>query len=131
MIRQKEGGFNSLGVLKFNFPNKYAVYLHDTNARALFGRSNRSLSHGCVRVQQWRELAEMLLTTRDTSGVQTDSLQAYLDRKQQRNMGVPEPVPIFLRYFTAYAKDGRVRFYEDIYGDDRLTLERYFSGRLM
>jgi len=131
MIRQREGGSNSLGVLKFNFPNKYAVYLHDTNARGLFSRTNRSLSHGCVRVQQWRELADMLLSAKDSLGVQTDSLHAHLDNKQQRTLSMSDPVPIFLRYITAYGKDGRIRFHEDIYGDDRLTVERYFSGRLL
>lgn len=130
MIRQKEGGFNSLGLLKFNFPNKYAVYLHDTNARGLFTKSNRSLSHGCVRVQQWRELATLLLSPVDTLSPQTDSLNAYLERKQQRTLDVAEPTPIYLRYFTAYAREGRIRYYEDIYGDDRVTIERHFSGRL-
>lgn len=131
MIRQKEGVFNSLGILKFNFPNKYAVYLHDTNARGLFSRSNRSLSHGCVRVQQWRELATMLLATGDSLDLQSDSLSAYLERKEQRTMGVATPVPIFLRYFTAYGKGDRIRFHDDIYGDDRLTVERHFTGRLL
>ncbi len=131
MIRQKEGGHNSLGVLKFNFPNKYAVYLHDTNARGLFSRSNRSLSHGCVRVQHWRELADMLLSTDDSLAVETDSLHAYLEGKKQRTMGVPQPVRIFLRYFTAYVKDGSIRFYEDIYGEDRLAIESHFKGRLL
>ena len=61
LIRQREGDDNSLGVLKFNFRNKYAVYLHDTNARWLFSKSDRALSHGCVRVQDWQHLANFLV----------------------------------------------------------------------
>lgn len=129
-IRQREGDFNSLGVLKFNFPNKYAVYLHDTNARALFARTNRSLSHGCVRVQHWRELAGLLLS-QDTVGAQADSLLVHLERKQQRTLGMEVPTPIYLRYITAYVKDGRIRFYEDIYGEDLMVMERHFTGRLL
>ena len=56
-VVQGSGDENALGILKFNFPNKYAVYLHDTNQRYLFARNIRSLSHGCVRVQEWEKLA--------------------------------------------------------------------------
>src|SRR5437763_8908740 len=59
-VVQGSGDDNALGVLKFNFPNKYAVYLHDTNQRYLFGKSSRALSHGCVRVQQWKSLADYI-----------------------------------------------------------------------
>ena len=60
-VVQGSGDANALGVLKFNFPNKYAVYLHDTNQRSLFGVPVRTLSHGCVRVQEWQKLAPVLV----------------------------------------------------------------------
>ena len=77
LLRQKEGDLNSLGVIKFNFPNKYAVYLHDTNARSLFSRSQRAISHGCVRVQEWEELAHFLVRN-DTARYPVDSLNAWM-----------------------------------------------------
>ena len=61
LLKQRQGDDNSLGVLKFNFANKYSVYLHDTNARWLFGRSSRALSHGCVRVKEWEKLSHFLV----------------------------------------------------------------------
>jgi murein L,D-transpeptidase YcbB/YkuD len=127
-IRQLEGDNNSLGIMKFNFPNKYAVYLHDTNARGLFSRTNRSLSHGCVRVQAWRDLANELLKP-DSLTVHPDSLSAILGRREQRSFALQASTPIFIRYFTAYASEGRIRFHEDIYLDDKLLREKYFSGR--
>jgi murein L,D-transpeptidase YcbB/YkuD len=127
-IRQLEGDNNSLGVMKFNFPNKYAVYLHDTNARGLFSRGKRSLSHGCVRVQNWQELAAEMLVA-DSLSVSADSLKAVLGRREQRSFMLQAPTPIYLRYFTAYAADGRIRFLEDIYAEDRLLREKYFTRR--
>jgi murein L,D-transpeptidase YcbB/YkuD len=127
-IRQKQGDNNALGILKFNFANNYAVYLHDTNARGLFQREARSLSHGCVRVQGWKELASRLVAVDSLNG-HPDSLSVYLERKEQRTLTLKSTTPIFLRYFTAFATGGKIRFLEDVYDEDKMVMEKYFSRR--
>jgi murein L,D-transpeptidase YcbB/YkuD len=128
ILKQKQGDDNSLGIIKFNFRNKYSVYLHDTNVRWKFGNSFRALSHGCVRVKEWKKLANFLLRN-DTVRHQTDSLTAWI-KKQEKHVisGFPK-VPIFIRYFTCEGKGGRIKFYEDIYEEDRWLREKYFFGK--
>ncbi len=79
---QGSGDENALGILKFNFPNKYAVYLHDTNQRYLFSRTVRSLSHGCVRVQEWEELAYNIIRydNKDNYKMKHSPVEDSLDR---------------------------------------------------
>ena len=129
MIKQRQGDDNSLGVMKFNFRNKHSVYLHDTNARWLFQKSQRSLSHGCVRVQKWKELAEFLVR-KDSLTIPVDSLNSWISRKEKRVVQGFERVPIFIRYFTCEGRDGKIRFYEDIYGSDKILREKYFANKL-
>ena len=135
-VVQGSGDDNALGVLKFNFPNKYAVYLHDTNQRSLFAQTSRSLSHGCVRVQEWQKLA--LYMIRRDHGDSTklygappmeDSLYTWLERKEKHSIPVRNRLPVFIRYFTCEAKDKGISFYEDIYGEDRTLHEKYFAGK--
>ena len=136
-IVQGSGDDNALGILKFNFSNKYSVYMHDTNQRYLFSNSTRSMSHGCVRVQEWEKLAHFLLKG-DTlkfrraadslapANPMMDSLKVWLKRKEKHYLPVRNRMPVFIRYFTCEGKNGQLRFYEDVYGDDRLLLERYY-----
>jgi murein L,D-transpeptidase YcbB/YkuD len=128
VIRQRQGDDNSLGVIKFNFRNKHSVYLHDTNARWLFQQSKRSLSHGCVRVQKWKELAEFLVR-KDSLTMPTDTLSNWIKRKEKHEVSGFERVPIYFRYFTCEAVDGKIRFYEDIYGIDSKFVEHYFATK--
>jgi L,D-transpeptidase YcbB len=134
-VVQGSGDENALGILKFNFPNKYAVYLHDTNQRYLFSRDMRSLSHGCVRVQQWETLAYNIVRNdyKEKYGFETspveDSLTAWLVRKEKHRISVRKKLPVYIRYFTCDGKDGQVVFYDDIYGEDRLLREQYFAGK--
>ena len=128
LIRQKQGDDNSLGVMKFNFRNKYSVYLHDTNVRSMFNRPARALSHGCVRVEQWDKLSQFLVRA-DTVKFPADTLHAWISRREKHTVyGFPR-VPLFIRYFTTDAKDGKLIFYSDIYGYDRMLKEKYFSGK--
>ncbi len=129
VIRQRQGDDNSLGVMKFNFKNKHSVYLHDTNARWMFQKTNRSLSHGCVRVEKWKDLAKFLVR-KDTIHHTMDSVNSWIGRKEKKLVNGFERVPIYIRYFSCEAKDGRIRFYDDIYGEDRLLRERYFRNKL-
>ncbi len=119
VLRQDPGAFNSLGRVKFMFPNPFSVYLHDTPARGLFNQAERDLSHGCIRVEQPVELAEYLL--RQTGRWNRAALVRALDDTAAVDLEVqlPEPMPVHLYYWTAWAdEDGTVQFRRDIYGDD-------------
>ena len=131
-VVQGSGDENALGILKFNFPNKYSVYLHDTNQRYLFSKSSRALSHGCVRVQSWEALAKFILrndSTYTTNGVPVDSMMSWLSTKQKRYIPVRKPIPVFIRYFTCAVNDGKLLFYEDIYDEDKRIREKIFTDK--
>lgn len=134
-VVQGSGDENALGILKFNFPNKYAVYLHDTNQRYLFSRAMRSLSHGCVRVQEWEELAYYIIRydykdkLPEESLSAEDSLAAWLTRKEKHTIPVRKRLPVYIRYFTCEGKNGKLFFYDDIYGDDKYLHEKFFAGK--
>lgn len=131
-VVQGSGDDNALGVIKFNFSNKYAVYLHDTNQRYLFSRKNRALSHGCVRVQNWDSLAYFILNNDSISGyksVPVDTLKTWLSKKQKHVIPVKKRIPLYIRYFSCEGTEDGIRFYEDIYGDDRRLKERYFANK--
>jgi murein L,D-transpeptidase YcbB/YkuD len=126
LLRQRQGDDNSLGVMKFNFSNKYDVYMHDTNARSMFARSNRALSHGCVRVQKWDSLSHYLVT-KDPQPVAEDSLKAWLSRQEKHYIGLKQKVPVYIRYYTCESRDdGSIQFFDDIYGEDKVLRMRYF-----
>lgn len=136
-VVQGSGDANALGILKFNFSNKYSVYLHDTNQRYLFKNASRSLSHGCVRVQEWEKLAHYLVNkdsmTSTTPMLGTyppaDSLRVWMKRKEKHYLPVRNRMPLYIRYFSAEGVGGRVKLYEDIYGEDKRLKERYFADK--
>lgn len=133
-IVQGSGDANSLGIMKFYFDNKYSVYLHDTNQRYLFSNAMRSLSHGCVRVQQWQELAFYLLrndsiSSKNNSYSLTDSIKTWLAKKQKRNISFKNKMPLFIRNITCEGKNGNILFFNDIYGDDKMLREKYFAAK--
>jgi len=125
LLKQRQGDDNSLGVIKFNFDNKYSVYLHDTNARSLFGRNNRALSHGCIRVQDWVHFSHYLIRN-DSLRYPKDTVAAWIARKEKHWVSPSERIPIYIRYFTSVGKDGRLKLFDDIYGDDKYLREKYF-----
>jgi len=132
-VVQGSGDDNALGVLKFNFGNKYAVYLHDTNQRYLFAQTVRSLSHGCVRVQEWLKLAYAIIHYDDTDSVKTavkrDSLDSWLAQKVKRTLPIRNRLPVYIRYFTCEGSDNGIIFYDDIYGEDKMIREKYFANK--
>jgi L,D-transpeptidase YcbB len=135
-VMQSSGDNNALGIMKFNFDNEYAVYLHDTNQRYLFKNSARALSHGCVRVQEWDKLAyfiarndSMLVKAGDTLRYTVDSIKQWLTEKRYRRIDVTNHIPLFITYFSCEGKDGAIKFYEDIYGEDKMLREKYFSNK--
>ncbi len=118
-IRQRPGGENSLGLVKFLFPNDFNIYLHDTPSRELFDKDVRAFSHGCIRVQQPAQLASWVL------GWDTDRVeQAMQGGGDNRSVRVPQKLPVYIVYSTAYVKDGRLAFGNDLYRrDDDLIRE--------
>jgi murein L,D-transpeptidase YcbB/YkuD len=127
-LKQRQGDDNSLGVMKFNFKNKYDVYLHDTNVRWMFGKSFRALSHGCVRVKEWQKLADFLIRN-DTIRYKPDTVKAWIQRQEKHTVYGFAKVPIFLRYFSVEGSKGRLLFHDDIYGEDRALRDRYFADK--
>ena len=117
LLRQDPGPRNALGRIKFMFLNKYHIYLHDTPARPLFEETQRDFSHGCIRIQHPIELAVYLL--RNDPRWNRDALLAALDDAEDRSVPLPEPMPIHLLYWTAWAdQDGTIEFRRDIHDRD-------------
>ncbi len=126
MVREKPGPKNSLGLIKFMFPNQYDIYLHSTPATELFNRTRRDFSHGCVRVQKPDELAAWLLEgqkDKDGQDWNIDKVREALNSgPDNHQVNLKTPVPIVLFYVTAEVEeDGHVHFFDDIYGyDDKM-----------
>lgn len=113
---QEPGYYNSLGVVKINFPNHHSVYLHDTNHRNLFDRNDRSLSSGCVRIQTPLELVELLLDNpKQFSKAKIDSIIAT---KKTLFIGIKKRYAIYLWYWTAWSENNKLIFRNDIYNLD-------------
>ncbi len=121
-IRQKPGARNALGKVKFLFPNRFDVYLHDTPSRSLFSRTVRSFSHGCIRVEKPVELAEYLL--KDNPAWTPQKIAAALAKGREQWVAIPRPLPVHLVYWTAWADAaGTLQLRDDIYGRDKPLLE--------
>jgi len=114
MIRQPPGDDNALGSVKFLFPNEHAVYLHDTPSKSFFKRDTRALSHGCVRVQDPLEFADVLLAHQ--GGWTKQRLRKMVGGKEKW-INLPNRIPIHLTYFTAFVDDsGSLETRPDVYG---------------
>jgi len=124
-VRQRSGESNSLGLVKFMFPNRFNIYLHDTPARKLFDRPVRTLSHGCVRVEDPVQLADFVL---DGQGDwDEEKIRAAMEDPKAargRTVSLERPVPVYLIYLTAFVRDGEPHFRNDPYGKDRRALAR-------
>lgn len=113
---QRPGPNNALGQVKFMLPNEYAVYLHDTPARQLFGSPQRAFSHGCIRVEDPLRLAEILLAS---NGWDRRRIDAAIAGGTTTTTFLAEPLPVLLLYWTAnVSPDGTIYFYRDVYGRD-------------
>jgi murein L,D-transpeptidase YcbB/YkuD len=116
-LRQRPGEENSLGLVKFEFPNPYDVYLHGTPAQDLFSKSRRDFSHGCVRVEDPVGLAVWLL--RENPGWNEERVEAAMHGTETLRVPLAHSVPVWIVYGTAVVlEDGRVRFFNDVYGED-------------
>lgn len=116
-LRQKPGKDNSLGLIKFMFPNSNNIYLHDTPAKNLFGKDDRAQSHGCVRVEKARELAIKILD--NDKNWNPEKIDAAMHAGQEKQYTLNHKIPVYIAYFTAWADtNGIAAFYEDPYGRD-------------
>ncbi|WP_310599732.1 L,D-transpeptidase family protein [Desulfobulbus sp.] len=117
-LRQDPGLDNSLGVIKFLFPNPYHVYLHDTPSKSLFGRTQRAFSHGCIRVQNPLELGRLILTNDPGNPITIDKMNQILASGKTTTVILKQPLPIYLMYLTTNVRDGKVMFKPDLYSRD-------------
>jgi len=126
-VRQPPGRGNALGQLKILFPNKHAIYMHDTPTKNLFNRDSRAFSHGCVRLQKPREMAAAVL------GKSTEYIASRIAQGQNESEPVTANIPVYIAYFTAWPDaEGTVRYYGDMYDRDvylSRAIERTNSAR--
>jgi murein L,D-transpeptidase YcbB/YkuD len=123
---QAPGPDNVLGSLKFNFPNRHAVYMHDTVQPALFNQTVRTLSHGCIRVHQPERLAALLLA--EDKGWTEQQVKDQLAKGRNSGVMLGRPVPVHLTYFTvAFDGIGKMRTYDDVYGLDKKMAAALFG----
>jgi murein L,D-transpeptidase YcbB/YkuD len=125
-VRQKPGPWNSLGLVKFLFPNSFNIYFHDTNAKSLFSRDKRAFSHGCIRLEEPKKMAEYLL--RDEPQWTSEKIDEAMHAGKEKIVKLKNPIPVFITYYTAWVDDdGKVNFREDIYKHDKKMMERAFE----
>ncbi len=125
-IRQKPGADNSLGKVKFLFPNSFNIYFHDTPAKELFNKDVRAYSHGCIRLSDPEKLADYLL--KDNSAWTPERIDTAMNNGNEQFVSVKNPVPVFITYYTAWVDDnGLLNFRNDIYGHDREIAQKMFE----
>jgi murein L,D-transpeptidase YcbB/YkuD len=116
-VRQIPGPKNSLGLVKFLFPNSYNVYMHDTPATEFFAQSRRDFSHGCIRLEKPADLAAWVL--RDNPGWTPERIRAAMNGSAPQQVNLAHPIPVLILYATVIVlEDGLVHFYDDIYRQD-------------
>jgi L,D-transpeptidase YcbB len=125
-IRQRPGPKNSLGFVKFLFPNDFNIYLHDTPNHELFGKDVRAFSHGCIRVEKPAELAQWVLGW-DASRVE----QAMREGDDNQSVKLPKKIPVYITYGTAYLRDGQLYFGNDLYHRDDALVKAMALGALV
>ena len=126
VIRQLPGANNSMGKAKFLFPNSYDIFFHDTPAKDLFAKDKRAYSHGCIRVEDAKKLAEYLLT--NDQAWSPDKIQQTMDAGKEQFVQVKKPVPVTITYFTTWVdEDGHLNFRDDLYKHDAKTREILFG----
>jgi murein L,D-transpeptidase YcbB/YkuD len=119
-VRQPPGEANALGHIKFMFPNNFSVYLHDTSSRGLFANEMRAFSHGCVRVDDPYEFAEIVMGAQH--GWTAERVRKMVGKREQR-VDLKEKIPVHITYFTARVDEaGDLKMFEDIYGYDHRVL---------
>lgn len=128
-IRQRPGEKNSLGRVKFLFPNSFNIYFHDTPAKSLFAKDKRAFSHGCIRLSDPDKMANYLLKSNPEWTPERINEAMYSGNEQ--TVRLKDPVPVIITYYTAWVDDnGQLNFRDDIYTHDRNLASRMFSNSL-
>ncbi len=126
-VRQKPGPKNSLGLVKFLFPNEYNIYLHDSPAKSLFAEDSRAFSHGCIRLSEPKKLAVWLL--RKDSSWTDDRITKVINGGKEQYVTLNTTIPVFIGYFTAWVdRNGQLNFRDDIYGHDDKMAKQLFAN---
>jgi murein L,D-transpeptidase YcbB/YkuD len=124
-IRQLPGDKNSLGKVKFLFPNSFDIYLHDTPAKSLFSKDRRAYSHGCIRLADAQQMAEYLL--RNDPDWNPEKIVEAMNAKEQKVVKLKNKAEVFITYYTAWVDDeGRLNFRQDVYEHDKKIKEKLF-----
>lgn len=127
-VRQKPGVANSLGLVKFMFPNSNNIYLHDTPSKSLFNKESRAFSHGCVRVEKARDLAVAIMD--DQNKMSASQIDKAMNAGTEQSVSLKRKIPVYISYFTAWAdKEGHVNFYEDIYNRDNRLAQLLYTTK--
>jgi murein L,D-transpeptidase YcbB/YkuD len=127
-LQQSPGPKNALGRLKFDFNSPFGVYLHDTPGRAAFGRPNRALSHGCIRLEKPLELAAAILPAAVWA---PESIDAAIAAGTTLRVAVAQPIPLYVLYWSVVvAPDGQLLFHRDVYGWDAKLTQALAARRL-
>jgi murein L,D-transpeptidase YcbB/YkuD len=128
-ILQPPGPRNALGRIKFEMPNNFGVYLHDTPSKALFERDARTLSHGCVRVEQIVPLTSLAIS--GDAHTMMDELSNMIATRKTTRIALSQRIPVYVLYWTALADDdGLAGFPRDVYGRDPLLLSALSGARV-
>ncbi|KAA9038649.1 L,D-transpeptidase family protein [Ginsengibacter hankyongi] len=127
VVRQKPGDKNSLGKVKFLFPNSFNIYFHDTPAKSLFNSNVRAFSHGCIRLSEPEKLADYLL--RDDPKWTPEKINEAMNSGDEKFVSLKTPAPVFITYYTTWVdENGRLNFRNDIYGHDKEIAEKMFTN---
>jgi len=127
VIRQLPGPDNSLGKVKFLFPNSFNIYFHDTNAKGLFEKDKRAYSHGCIRLADPEKMARYLL--RNDASWTPEKIEEAMNSGEEKTVRLKDPVPVFISYYTAWVDEsGRLNFRDDIYNHDKDLRQKMFTG---
>ena len=125
LLRQNPGDENALGRVKFMFPNRFSIYLHDTPSKYLFSETERGFSSGCIRIEKPVDLAEYLL--KDQEKWDRQAIEAEMKKDKEKTVYLNNPIKIYLQYNTVWVDSlGNLNFREDIYGRDQKIIEEYF-----
>jgi murein L,D-transpeptidase YcbB/YkuD len=119
LVRQLPGPWNSMGKMKFEMPNEFGIYLHDTPHKELFGETDRWVSNGCIRLEDYKRFASWVFGGVPQPGT-----------SREQTFPVPQPVPVFITYLTASARGNGVVFRPDPYGWDTLAMPQMFGSEV-
>ena len=125
-IRQRPGGKNALGRVKFLFPNSFNIYFHDTPVKSLFEKDKRAYSHGCIRLKEPEKLANYVL--RNQPEWPPEKIEQAMNSGEQKFVKVKQPIPVVVTYYTAWVDaNGQLNFRDDIYGHDEHLAQKMFG----